>query len=149
MAKIDTLLNRLDRYRDAEIAKWIARGKEHRAAAIEDKVATIRVLGESLLEDGKATKVSELIISIELMFQDSRSGRVIDKDAILTLSTVHRSKGREWHRVYLLGPNRYIPSPWARQEWQVQQEKNLIYVAITRTKHELVNVIVPLEDKQK
>jgi ATP-dependent exoDNAse (exonuclease V) beta subunit len=33
-----------------------------------------------------------------------------------------------------------MPSKWARQEWQMVQEMNLIYVAITRSKGELYNV---------
>lgn len=31
----------------------------------------------------------------------------------------------------------YMPSKWAKRDWQKRQEKNLIYVAITRAKMEL------------
>lgn len=31
-----------------------------------------------------------------------------------------------------------MPSKYARQDWQVQQEKNLMYVAYTRAKQTLV-----------
>ena len=53
------------------------------------------------------------------------------------------SKGREWDRVYLVGRNEYMPSKWANQQWALDQEDNIIYVAITRSKWELVEVIVP------
>ena len=60
----------------------------------------------------------------------------------LTLATAHRSKGREWNKVYILGYRQYMPSKYARQAWQVEQERNLQYVAITRAKSELVFVDV-------
>jgi hypothetical protein len=36
-----------------------------------------------------------------------------------------------------------MPSPYAKQEWQAIQEKNLEYVAITRAMVELVDVEMP------
>ena len=52
-------------------------------------------------------------------------------DNILTLSTIHKSKGREWRRVFWLDRAGTCPSRWARQAWQQQQERNLQYVAAT------------------
>jgi len=49
---------------------------------------------------------------------------------------VHKAKGLEWLRVFILDRDR-MPSRWARRDWQVQQEENLIYVAYTRAKEEL------------
>ena len=63
------------------------------------------------------------------LFEDTPDGT---RPRNLTLSTVHKAKGREWDRVYLLGRNKFMPSKWARQEWQYQQELNLMYVAVTR-----------------
>ena len=59
-----------------------------------------------------------------------------DNEPTLTLSTCHKAKGREWQRVAILEPE-LMPSKWARQDWQYQQEQNLIYVAYTRTQSEL------------
>lgn len=56
----------------------------------------------------------------------------------LTLSTVHKAKGREWERVFVLGANLWMPHPMARQAWDIEQERNLIYVSYTRAKQELV-----------
>mgnify|MGYP000476334517 CR=1 FL=1 len=39
--------------------------------------------------------------------------------------------------MFLLGRNELMPSPFARQEWQMEQEKNLIYVAVTRARDRL------------
>ena len=76
------------------------------------------------------------------MFQDSEH----ERKPTITLSTVHKSKGREWQRVFILGRNMYMPSRYARQQWQLDQENNLIYVAITRSQNELV--YVELEPKK-
>lgn len=67
------------------------------------------------------------------------------KNAI-TLSTVHKAKGLESDRVMILLPNK-LPLVWRnQQDWQLQQEQNLKYVAITRAKKELV--IVDMTEQQ-
>jgi DNA helicase-2/ATP-dependent DNA helicase PcrA len=60
---------------------------------------------------------------------------------ILTLSTIHRAKGKEWNRVYVLGESTLQPSKYARTEEQKQQERNLMYVCATRTKNERVDIV--------
>lgn len=47
------------------------------------------------------------------------------------------SKGREWDRVGFLDPH-LIPARWAKQPWEREQETNLLYVATTRAKNELI-----------
>lgn len=58
----------------------------------------------------------------------------------VTLSTVHKAKGREWDTVYILGRKELMPSPNAKQNWEKRQEYNLIYVAVTRAKRTLHEV---------
>ncbi len=83
--------------------------------------------------------VADLTAALDRMFGDTPEG---EAPKVLTLCTVHRSKGREWERVYILGRNRFMPSRWARKAWQMEQEDNLQYVAVTRAKRELINVRV-------
>ena len=73
------------------------------------------------------------------MFGNTKDG---EQPPVLTLSTVHKSKGREWQRVYILGRAKYMPSPYAKKAWQIEQESNLEYVAITRAIAELIDVPV-------
>lgn len=117
-------------YKEQQMQKLLAKGKETQAQSIEDKVDTILVIAESCKE------VAELKTKIASLFQDSDG----EARKTLTLSTVHKSKGREWQRVFLLGENIFMPSSYARQEWQLEQERNLQYVAYTRAKSELVLV---------
>jgi superfamily I DNA/RNA helicase len=71
------------------------------------------------------------------MFGNTKDGEV---PQVLTLATIHKSKGREFQRTYLLDMAKYCPSPYAKKDWQMIQETNLEYVAITRAMHELIFV---------
>lgn len=61
---------------------------------------------------------------------------------VLTLSSIHKSKGLEYPTVFLLGRNAFMPSRFATLPWMLVQESNLTYVAITRAKTHLVEVTV-------
>jgi len=56
--------------------------------------------------------------------------------------TAHRSKGREFRRVFGWGVKAFMPSRFANQDWQKQQEANLEYVLYTRTIETYVDVVV-------
>ena len=120
------LTKKLANYRSKEAQKLIAQGKEDRLASLDDKLETLAVFME---EVGIDAPVSELISAIEALFSDDSMGR-------LTLSTIHKSKGLQWPRVFILDPF-LMPSKWARQQWQKEQERNVTYVAITRAMSEL------------
>jgi len=70
------------------------------------------------------------------MFDD----RVVDKKDMVTLCSVHRSKGLENPRVFILGRGELMGRQMRRQ-WQSEQEINLIYVAVTRAQQELIEVV--------
>lgn len=55
----------------------------------------------------------------------------------IILSSIHKSKGLEYERVFVLNINK-MPLKWKNQKsWQLQQEINLKYVALTRSKENL------------
>ncbi|MGG6262893.1 UvrD-helicase domain-containing protein [Leptolyngbya sp. AN03gr2] len=61
----------------------------------------------------------------------------------VVLCSIHRAKGDEAKRVVILGSN-LLPYPLqGKQEWQIAQERNLTYVAITRAIETLI--LVPIE----
>jgi superfamily I DNA/RNA helicase len=76
---------------------------------------------------------------IEDLFSDERPG--------VWLSTVHRAKGLEADRVWILRPD-LLPFPYARQPWQVVQEQNLRYVALTRAKKSLFFIVEEPKEKK-
>ncbi len=81
-----------------------------------------------------ATSAGEMRVQIEQLFSDEASA--------VTLSSIHKSKGLEWNRVFLLKPSK-LPHPMARTEIAQLQEINLKYVAFTRAKRELYIAIEP------
>src|SRR5262249_55889188 len=54
----------------------------------------------------------------------------------LIFSTVHKAKGLEFDTVYIL-KSELMPHPAAKRGWQLDQEYNIIYVALTRAKQRL------------
>ena len=129
---LGALADRLERFKETEMQKAIAKGQETKAQSIEDKVDTLTLIIAQTQEQG-GSDINDLVASINRLFSDDATG-------LLKLSTVHKSKGREWERVFILGRSAYMPSQWARKAWQQQQEVNLMYVAVTRAKAELVDI---------
>lgn len=68
------------------------------------------------------------------------------KDKIL-LSTIHKSKGLEADRVFILGFHELIPSKYATTELALYGEKCLQFVAVTRAKNTLI--FLPYKEKNE
>lgn len=132
---VGQLQDKLEEWSTAEINKHKAKGNDNRCQVIEDQVQTIMVFIEQC---DNSDSISVLIKNIESLFGDIDDGR-----NVLTLSTIHKSKGREWRRVFALGMDTYSPSKWARKEWEMVQENNLCYVQVTRAMEHLTLVKVP------
>ena len=60
-----------------------------------------------------------------------------DKESGIKLMTMHKAKGLENDKVFIVRMD-LIPSKYAKTDEQLQQEKNLLYVAFTRAQNELV-----------
>lgn len=101
-----------------------------------DQVDCLRVVIDRCLI-AKKNSIDALVNDIENMFGNTPEGQAAQ---VLTLSTGHKSKGREFSRVYLVDMPKYCPSPYAKKAWQLQQESNLEYVMITRAMNELIYV---------
>lgn len=127
--------DRLLAFMEKECTKLIAKGKETQAQSLQDRVETILVIMDA---NPACQTVQQVRDRINQLFQDGDR----ESKPTVTLATVHKSKGREWERVFLLGENAYMPSPYARQAWQLEQEHNLQYVAYTRAKASLVKIAV-------
>jgi DNA helicase-2/ATP-dependent DNA helicase PcrA len=134
---LDALENRLNDYLDRETQKAQTKGNDALVGVIQDKVDCIRACIEKCYLENK-TRVDDLKSLIEGMFSNA-DDKTTRKD-LLTLCSVHKSKGLEWDRVFLLGREDFMPSKWAKKDWMKVQENNLIYVAITRAKRDLVEV---------
>ena len=66
-----------------------------------------------------------------------------DEDFV-TISTIHSGKGLEWRSVYVLNVTEGgLPSSRATNDAEIEEERRLLYVAMTRAKQELT-VMVPM-----
>lgn len=116
--------------------------KEKLEEQLKDKCDAIRAIYES---QPQAQNIKELGDYIDDLFSDDHSP--------ITLSTVHRAKGLEADRVFILKPDD-MPMTWRDQkEWQRIQEDNILYVALTRSKSDLFILGKPdwlkLEEEKK
>ena len=67
-----------------------------------------------------------------------------DEDEYLTLSTIHSAKGREWRNVTILTVvDGSIPSSRSTKPAAIEEERRLLYVAMSRAKDDL-DLVFPL-----
>jgi superfamily I DNA/RNA helicase len=128
---VGPFLTKLEEFTETKAKKLDAQGKETQAESLRDRYETMVVLCA-----GKQS-LDEVRDAIRALFQDTEAGEPAPN---LTLSTVHKSKGREWNNVYVYGFRDYMPSPMAKKDWEKEQESNLIYVAFTRAQATLTLV---------
>jgi len=113
----------VNRFKRELISKGILNPYEHSGyVALEDKVSTLLFIAKM------SNDIIDLKNKIKAIFTDEIQG--------IVLSTVHKAKGLEANRVFIIRPD-LMPLPNSRG-WQAAQEKNLHYVAVTRAKYELV-----------
>jgi DNA helicase II / ATP-dependent DNA helicase PcrA len=140
---LEQYLKKLDEYQEAQTKKLLEKKKESLVDRLVDQLECLRIIVAECQAQGKH-KVDDLINKIYSMFGERDA-----RKPILTLSTIHKSKGREWKRVFALGRQEFLPSPWAKQEWQQVQEANLEYVMITRSMGEFIDVPAPPKEDKK
>lgn len=102
---------------------------EGRLIALQDRYDCLMCFCEN------ETTVQAVIQRIENIFSDEENGEGIK------LSSIHRAKGLESDRVFLLQPEgATIPHPMSKSAQQIEQEYNCLYIAQTRSREELVYV---------
>jgi len=123
---IDKLLEKLGSTYQTAVNK--ADNDETKVTALFDQIETLKIF----VSECPDNRVSTLVSIINNFFSETPDNRI-------TLCSVHKSKGLEWHKVFLLDPEKFQPC-WVRKEWQQVQERNIEYVAITRAIDELVYI---------
>lgn len=123
--EIPGMLAKLAQWRDREISKLAAINRPSAQSRMEyviEQYDTIEALSDGLAE------TAELLARIDEMFAEGRGPAVV-------CSSVHKAKGLEARRVWVLADTLYCHGKRVNQE-----EKNIHYVAITRAKETLVLV---------
>lgn len=143
---IDEVLTRLnfqkhlqDTYREAEDheQRW-ANVQEFRALGADFTREQDTDLEEDLPEiDGveqikDSDVLGKFLSNVSLASDAQKQGQDQDVTAMVTISTIHAAKGLEWPVVFI--PAAYVGSiPHARSE-DIDEERRLLYVAMTRAK---------------
>jgi DNA helicase-2/ATP-dependent DNA helicase PcrA len=118
---VNDLLDWVNRWCETETER---RTKQKKSSTyVQDQAACLNTLCEGLYE------VSDVISAIDNMFSDKST------QGIVLLTSIHKSKGLEWNRVFLLESTCMLPSG------NEQEEKNLVYVGRTRARNSLYKVI--------
>jgi len=116
---------------------------------LRDTIESVEIISRSAMEDG-VSRISDIVGGFE---GKTRIPGYIDKfipvhkagdpyeKGVFRISTIHKAKGLEADTVIVWGWN-LMPSEWATQDWEMMQEKNMEYVAVTRAKStlELVSI---------
>lgn len=124
---IDGLILRLDDWRTREVEQALVRVQDSKIQAIEDKYEAIMCLIDGLEENTR--HIDQLLKIIDDLFTNKANSAM--------LCTIHKAKGLENNRVFWMNSKK-MPPPWAKLEWQREQEYNLCYVATTRAKETLI-----------
>lgn len=127
---VPALVGKLSDWLDAEQAKEQAKRNpsEARLTALADKHDCVLAFC-----DGAADSAA-VMEKIGAVFTDDKAASGV------RLSSIHRAKGLEADRVFWLRPPEARMREDRMQSWEIQQERNLDYVATTRAVSELVRV---------
>jgi superfamily I DNA/RNA helicase len=110
-------------------------GQESLAEILADKAECICILMNDIGD--KCSSFAMFEKSVKELFTDESDGGII-------LSSIHRAKGDEADTVYVLGYSNLPYTNKAVSDWELQQEENLVYVALSRAKNNLFLVDSPL-----
>lgn len=157
---IADLLERVSLWADTESRKEAGKknANEQKLISINDKKECIEAFCEYDKLDGTEMTVLDVVKKIQRVFagkQCPRCRKAYDDDATecyhckcalvkpdgVLFSSVHRAKGLEATTCFLLEPKgASIPHPMAKSAWQIEQEWNCRYIAVTRAINHLVYV---------
>lgn len=128
---IKSLSEKLEDWLDNQILTLSAKGgRDGQIESVNDKADCIRIF---ISQATAGTTIQDLMSKIESFFSDDPNGNIM-------LSTVHSAKGLEFDRCIILDRNRFFPK-WSTKPWMITQERNVVYVAITRAKMDLVYIL--------
>jgi DNA helicase-2/ATP-dependent DNA helicase PcrA len=121
LTSVSAFLDAVEVWRVKETKRLLLLKFEQRAALVNDQADTLHHLAAD------ATKITEIEATIDKLFTDDGSS-----PAYILLSSVHKAKGLEASRVFMLH--------WTFRCGKTQEEDNIYYVAVTRAKYTLVFV---------
>lgn len=127
---VDELNYQLNKYRMELIDHGITDYEKHQGySSQKDFVDCVLLINKTI------TDISQFKTRVKEIFCDDEKIGEYTTNSII-LSTIHKSKGLEADRVFIIKPQLLMQKQ--PLEWMDKQESNLKYVAITRAKNELI-----------
>lgn len=121
---IDSLYSDLERIEEKLHSNGVFNPRTHKTyLRFEENIDLIKIIAN------RYRSVVEILPILEDIFKNDGEG--------IMLSTIHKAKGLEADRVFILNPE-LIPSKYAEQQWEKDQEQKLLFVAYSRAKKELI-----------
>lgn len=134
-------LSQLRAYVEAKVKQYGQDGKTSAIELLQDRAAALEACFEAF--GSKCHSLLKFCQRIEDLFDDEASAT-----QHIILATIHRSKGDEAKRVFLLKSESMPAVFLAETEWQKRQEIHLLYVGLTRAKQSLFLVPLPPKAEQ-
>ena len=113
-------------------------------SSVEEKQASMldELMAEGEIQDGTEIATSDLpVVTLGEVLESLSLASAVDledddSDNKIALMTIHTSKGLEFPNVYLVGleENIFPSGGWMASETEVEEERRLFYVAMTRAK---------------
>lgn len=119
--------------------------QEEKLAEVEDNFDTLRMC----YNEFEATSLPAFESKVKQVFgisQNDDQERIAKRKDAVSICTAHKSKGLEAHTAVILNPDEFMKPREGERSWQTQQEKNLLYVAVTRAMERLIIVKNPETD---
>ena len=106
-----------------------------RKANLEELLSGIRQYVEDRKQQGEETAITDFVHEVSLLTDQDENPD--DSVARITMMTVHAAKGLEFPVVFIVGlEENLFPSPFCQSESELEEERRLLYVAITRAEQE-------------
>ncbi|MFB6809090.1 ATP-dependent DNA helicase UvrD2 [Streptomyces sp. NPDC056387] len=107
------------------------------SGAVRDQWESVAALVR-LAEDFARSRLGATLADLTVELDERRAAQHAPTVQGVTLASLHAAKGLEWDAVFLAGlTDGMIPITYAKTDEQVEEERRLLYVGVTRARHHL------------
>lgn len=131
--RYERIVEYLERYQSQQVYMLSQKeNSEQQIQNLNDRIECLITCAVSFIE---CHDMDCLKRELEKLFGDEKD---IKREKVVTLCTVHKAKGLEAKRTGILQPDK-MPLVWTgQQQWEAEQERNIKYVALTRSTDTMV-----------
>lgn len=127
------------RHTKTEFADTLKEWYENQKREMIDKKMAMTIiidLHEQILTLASIYSMKKCVSTTELKTEIEKISRLSNNAERVYLTTIHGAKGLEAEKVFVIRPD-LMPHPKVEKDWELAQEYNLKFVALTRAKQEL------------